>query len=468
MNRRPTARLLPALVLLVACNPVDRQRFKVRGNGFVLEVVSTSDPDQVHARHFAIDVDPPARPTVRCEGRATPDEVHEQQWEAAALTEATLYGLLADTAYDCTITVSADGRELSGELGFETGELDGLPGFSVTTNSTAWGHYTLFNSWLTGEGGTDQVLMVVDDRGRVRWTERLPDDTAVGVEFAVAGPRSFWLGGGTLPPQTRTLAGATPFRFPDLDLTQSWYHHEAAPTPHGTVLGLRAVDNHDGNRTWEGFVVEERDRDSGALVWSWDSQSAYDAGVLQRFQGEDDPWHANALQWVDHPDGAFVSLSLPRRDAVLGLDPATNAVRFTLGRSGDLALTEGTWFSGQHDPEWTEDGRVLLHDNGVIGQSSRVLELAVDLDAGTATPVWEWTEPGWYERLWGDADRLGDGSVLVTRGHCAFCPDSAGGNSRIQVVDPQTGTISWALELADEERGLYRSERVPREALFAR
>jgi hypothetical protein len=147
---------------------------------------------------------------------------------------------------------------------------------------------------------------------------------------------------------------------------------------------------------------------------------------------------------------------------------------WTLGAGGDFDLVDpdGTpladehWFHGAHDPEIhpQADGtlRILFYDNGytrgVQPAYSQLLELIVDPNEGTATRTWQWTEPGWYEPVWGDADELPDGGVLIGRGHCGGCGEAD--TSQIVEVDRTTGEVDWRLRFDAPRWGIYRAQRI--------
>lgn len=449
--------LLLTSLWMGACRPVDTERLRIRGNGLALEVVARSSPEQVHMRRFEISVEPAAAVLIECDGDGVSEELHVRELDRSAHFDVSLFGLLAETQYDCEITASRDEKTLTGELSFTTERQRArIPELQLERAAEVWGAYTIFNTWQSGGGGSDHQILIVDDQARVRWHQELDDATSVGLEVRPMGPRSLLIGGGKLPPHRLALGGTTMWSFPDLIGKKTFWHHEAHPTPHGTVLGLLAEPNTNGVREVEGFRIVERDPVTDTELWSWDSQTAWDAGVLPTIPGDADPWHANAASWVGEQTDGHVVLSLPGIDRVLRIDPRTDQVLDQLGWGGDFAMSD-PWFSGQHDPEWDGD-RVLLHDNGVLTRRTRIVELA--LDGTSAEVAWEWTEPGWYEPLWGDADRLPDGSILVARGHCGFCPDAGSGPSSVRMVEPATGAVSFDLSLPDRSWAIYRAERV--------
>ena len=143
---------------------------------------------------------------------------------------------------------------------------------------------------------------------------------------------------------------------------------------------------------------------------------------------------------------------------------------YTLQDTAGNALERSDWFFGQHDPEFLGN-ELLVHDNGMDrpGEDyTRVVALTLDHTALTATLTWQYTEEGWLEEGWGDADRLPSGHVLVSMGHCHDCelgdPER---RTRIREVNPTDNSVVWSLDFADPTDSVYRAERVDGCDLFA-
>lgn len=451
-----------ALVALTACHAVDTTRARARADGITLEVVTRADPEQMHLRWFDAEISRSCDLAVRCASDDDPEALARDLGEGTAPSGA-LVGFLADTRYTCEVTATTGDRSVTATTSFRTDPpAVGTPPLEVA-GAHAWGDLTVFNTWLAGGGGREHVLVIADDHALVRWALPLGDHQEIGLEATVWEGRSLLVGGGgRLAPQRRSLTGQVPWSFPDLPPGQH-YHHDAAFTPHGTVLGLNDVPTEGPNGGFAGFRISERDPATDALGFTWTSQAAWDAGQLPRGEG-DDPWHPNAVSWIEDELGAGVLVSLPGIDRVLRIDPDDGAIVWQLGRGLDFALQGGEWFSYQHAPEW-RDGRLLLHDNGPALERTRALELTLDQQAMTAAITWQWTEPDWFELIWGEADRLPDDTVLVTHGHCGFCGRGGSGPSAISVVERGDGAVRWRLEIPDEGFGLYRSDRISREVL---
>ena len=127
-------------------------------------------------------------------------------------------------------------------------------------------------------------------------------------------------------------------------------------------------------------------------------------------------------------------------------------------------------FNNAHDPEMHADGSVLLYDNGAVnptpppGQAyhSRVVEYQLDETTMTATRTFEfpgdfsvddWYANHWYTPIWGDADRLENGNILVTAGM-----RSPTLSTRVFEVT-RSGRVVWELTFPPNY-GTFQAERV--------
>lgn len=265
--------------------------------------------------------------------------------------------------------------------------------------------------------GSDDGAMVVDGAGRVRWYETL-EAPATSVAFdgddgwlAILNRGSVYRAG---------LDGRLRFR---TDSLPDPLHHDAS------------VD--DADRTWaltafvEGGVVAD-----GLAVWD----PAGDLLATWRLTDHvpTGPGQLDSLYWRDpfvgipdwsHGNSITVGeglglLSLRWLDAVVALEadpeaPEFGALRWVLSGTADaqlgsdLLLPPGEDFVGQHHPTFTHDGRLMLFDNRVAPERSRVLQLALDHDAGTASIVESWTMDSHCD-VQGAAYEQSDGTVVAT------------------------------------------------------
>jgi hypothetical protein len=393
-------------------------------------------------------------------------------------------GLLPDTRYDCQIATSRG--VASDVVSLRTGEVPELP--ELLVDGAPSYAYSLFNTQLGVRGGKQNsgYVVVADPEGRARWVYEVGNQLIVDIDAArVDG--GFHIGGGwgwigeNLPNRGVFVdlndAGEVLLRrdAPDVGLG---FNHHSERLADGATLGLTFSDDHLGDVAWTGVGIELWHPERG-VVWSWTSQELVDDGqVAEAYPEGGSPYHANAVAFVDDDVGeaAWVSLYFARQ--LWRIDRATGARTDTFGLRGDFTLydtsgallPEEQWPHVQHGPDWTEDGRVLMYDNGTHrpGQlQSRVVEYAVDVARREATLLWQWSEPGWYDPQLGDADYLPNGNILIAKGFIlAASPASAVQASQVVEVT-RDGEVVFRLSVGDPEWPLFRAQAIDGCDLFA-
>ena len=124
--------------------------------------------------------------------------------------------------------------------------------------------------------------------------------------------------------------------------------------------------------------------------------------------------HANSVEWILRPDlqekspifaPQNVLVSLRHQDSAVIINSEKQEVVWAWGQ-GELM--------GPHDATLLENGHILIFDNGMERQWSRVLEV----DPLTREVVWEYQDPkdkmAFYTRSRGGAQRLPNGNTLIT------------------------------------------------------
>ena len=408
----------------------------------------------------------PTAVTLECTLEGDPDERHRLRRPAATEHALVLRGLLPAATYRCDLDLHDGGAPAV--ITLDTDQLPaGVPAPALAATDGARRGYTLIN-YASAAGG-DAALLILDDEARVRWYYQL--DAEFDLDAQYIGGDCLHYGGGHIPPTLIDLSHEVLAVGPAAG-DGVRHHHHAERRDGETMALITAKDSLDG-REWAGFVAEIRDAASGALRWSWASQEAVEAGHLTAPPPvRHDPWHAN---WIDARGDDFY-VNFRNSDEVLRVDQRTGEIIWRLGNGGDFALLDedgqpagdARWFYGAHGPELDGD-RVLLYDNGgqrPVGEYSRAVELTLDEDARTAQITWEYTEPGWYEPIWGDVDYHGDDRFIITRAHCSFCETPSRERSAVFEVDRASGEVVWALTFLSEEDATYRSQRVDGCAIF--
>jgi len=438
----------------------------------IVDVNIVEDAAMPHHVTFEIVLSEPAMPGVVCDLVGDPDEVLTfAATESSESPSVELVGLLADETYSCRVesnSVSVDVELNTGPLG-----LDFVPRcLGDTSADDMAGVYTLYNHFATGEI-ENHKLLIVDPECRVRFSLDVGATDTGGVEFTALGPNLLRAGGGErIHPTTYALTG---------ELVDAWpaptagglFHHDVVDLPDDTTAALvTTVDAWPAGFEFTGFAIEIRESSSLDPVWIYNSQDGFDD--LEPTVLRPDPYHANAMSFLDDDRGSAVWLSLKNQNNIVRLDRQTEAVDLRLGPGGDFVLQNAAgeplpddeWFWGQHDPDFHLPS-VFIYDNGSgrpNGQNySRAVELVLDMvsEPPTATLAWEWREPGWYETVFGDVDLLENNHVLIAQGHCYFCgvgdPDR---RSAVVELDRDNGQEVWRLSYDEEEAGIYRADRV--------
>jgi hypothetical protein len=312
----------------------------------------------------------------------------------------------------------------------------------------------LLSSGLGAAPGTGSYALILDDHGAPVWYQKRPA-TVIDVKRLPNGHLAWTplLGGafGVIPD------GAYEERDLDGSLVRTWAtvgsptdHHELLPLSNGNMLmaSYHFRSNVDvtalgGSFTSPANVVDawiQEIKPDGTVAWEWHSEdhiavaetSAQVDGVNIVFNTPQGPVvdlvHLNSLD-VDLATGNVI-MSARHLDAVVEIrrnpgQPDDGKVLWKLGGKAPTdPLTKhlsiiGDAFNGprrQHDARVLPNGHVAMFDNesNHAGAPARGVEYALDLDAGTATLVWQYARPdGANSPAQGSTRRLADGSSVI-------------------------------------------------------
>lgn len=395
--------------------------------------------------------------------------------EPTTTHEVYVVGMRPETAYQIVAvsTNQAATGTASGEV--TTGSIpSNLPAQAdVVTAATAsyQAGYTLTNFWDSGQSPT--IAVILDAEGYPVW-------------FFDNGPQTDQFGAtSTQFSDDGTIvvgnAGSAPAREVDLEGNVLWegptggsapLSHETVKLPGGTYFVVR-----ESSSTAR---VEELDSENNVL-WTFDLYA--DTAITNN--GANDWCHVNTA-YTD-PTETYLYFNC-RYQGFFKIDRATKGILWHLGaamdddQSGDVTYLpdNSVRFNDAHDPEVHDDGTVLIYDNqGWANRNegqqngsfhSQVVEYQLNEGQKEATLSWQfpgtfqtdaWYTTNWSTPIWGDADRLENGNVLVTAG---ITGTGAGGETppgtktRIFEVTRE-GAIAWAIEWP-ETKGSYRAERI--------
>lgn len=446
--------------------------------GLTSVAVETS-PGNPLERRFVAELDGAAPIFATCTADSAPAERHlAESTGAAAHQELVVRGLLGWTEYRCTIRPTCGGPAVEATF---TPVLPGIPPFEVETSGAGpSAPYTLLNTQYRAFTTTGAWLVIVDPDGQPRWTYFVGTDLVGDIDAEIEdGGTTVHMGGGWAYFDVEQPNRGV---FRDVDLSGNvlldhpepvfglGFNHHSDKLEDGSYLSSTGSVNHLGDREWYGVGIEHWHPSLG-LLWGWSSQQLVDEGVLgEPDENETAPYHANSVSFVSDTAGEGAWVSLYKAREIWRIDRATGERTHVFGPNGDFALIDVNgnplppedWTYVQHDPDWLPDGRVVMYDNGQGRPSdepySRVVEYRVDLEAASVTLLWDWTEPGWYDPVLGDADYLPNGNVLVTKGfNTGWTPNRDDVSQVLELRPPDE--VVWRLSWTEREWTTFRAQR---------
>jgi hypothetical protein len=417
---------------------------------------------------------------MECTTDADPEEHHLVESTAAASRhELVVRGLLPETWYRCVVWAGASW----GEVGLLTPAVP-LPALGASGEPS--GAYTLFNVQTESYTDGQALLAMVDPQGRLRWWypvgTHLVLDIDAEVEWDAQGEPFVHMGGGWAHQRDDQpnkgvfrdvdLSGETLLDRSEPDFGVGFNHHSER-LDDGSYLSLTFHEEALGDSSWYGVGVEQWDE---RLLWTWSTQTLVEQGVLP-VPTQLTPYHPNSVSFVTDAWGEAAWLSLYMTKEIWRIDRLTGERTHVFGATGEFTLTDASgqplppeeWPYVQHDPDY-QGARVLMYDNGagrpVEEPYSRVVEYELDLDARTAVRLWDWTEPGWYDPVIGDADYLPSGNVLVTQGfNRNRTPDSDDVSELLELRPPDE--VVWRAPFPSPDWAVFRAQQYDGCALFA-
>ena len=387
-------------------------------------------------------------------------------------------GLKPNTNYTFRLTaIGADGTRVDSDgISFRTGTLPStLPTFTVTEQAGSEPGFTmiaLIQDILSPSDARIAGPLIVDHTGAIVWYRE-----------AFEGPVIDWQRqqDGTYTAAINNLylaeLGYTDARYFQMDnvgnVLRSYFAlgawgtdaHELRLQPNGDAL-LYANNGRNMDLTpWGGQPsvdvygnILERISPNGQLLFAWNTLDQLDIGSADPLilQGLPDAasldfTHGNAIDVM--ADGAYM-MSFRHLSQLIKVDHTGSIVWKLGGVDGDFSFVNDPLdgFSFQHGARELPNGNILLFDNGNghNPQHSRAVEYRLDVNAGTATLVWQYVpDPPIFGAFMGFTQRLANGNTLI----------DYGARSVVQEVNA-AGQLIWELRGPTTD-GFYRAFRIP-------
>jgi hypothetical protein len=399
-------------------------------------------------------------------------------------------GLAPATLHELDFTVEdADGNTGAGQVDVQTeAPLSGfLPSFPAQGDSTGLGGYILFDL-LAFSPTAPASLFLVDGDGTTRWH--------LGRDNATLDPSIVYAGAHLRPDGTilflrdYTLSildelGDDVLSIDSMALGVPGLHHDVVELDNGNFLTM-SFTFRDINYPGPGVTRVAGDllleiTPDAEIVWEWDSFDhldpmrtlpGFEEVIVDPETGElaQDWTHSNGLLYEADTDS--VLLSIRHQDWMIRIDRASGDIVWRFGDEGDFTLLGGTWPHHQHSPQWQDDGSLLVYDNGFHDpavddalETSRAVRYSIDEMAMTVTQEWEDEAEDFLVPIAGDADRLPDGTILITDSSIDFGIGMPYAQIR-KVAERTPATPQWSF-LTDVGTFVYRcvaTDRLPGEA----
>jgi len=149
-------------------------------------------------------------------------------------------------------------------------------------------------------------------------------------------------------------------------------------------------------------------------TWDWRAPEVHDR-FYKTGADEADWTHANGLHYDQDSDTYLMSLGY--LNVVLEISAETGDVVRELGGQG-YPVVAGEPFLFQHDPNWTDEGTLLM--SSTIGDTDRVMAIEYEIDDQdqSLSELWSFGKEETFEsRAGGQAFRLANGNTLLNTGY---------------------------------------------------
>ncbi|HWP04753.1 MAG TPA: aryl-sulfate sulfotransferase [Polyangiaceae bacterium] len=358
-------------------------------------------------------------------------------------------------------TGSAEGTFTTGKLPTNAPAKGTLVANEVEKMQPGW---TLTN-YFVGSGNQPGIMLILDEEAIPVWYYvHGTGGDQFGMTSTVFLPNGNVLVGNAAPEPAEevTLEGEIVWSGPTGGSPSATHHTSKLANGHYIIV-------RESNTSAR---MEELDA-MNKVVWQWD---LYD--FLEPKTTAADWCHLNSVS--EDAEKGILYFNC-RFQGLFGVNHSTGDLLWQMGAaiddssSGDIKYLpdNSVRFNDSHDPEVHADGTVLFYDNegwsshtGGEGNGTyhtKVVEYQLDQAKKEATLTWEfpgkfavdaWYKNDWATPIWGDANRLPNGNVLITAG-----VKSSTAKTRIFEVTRE-GEVVWGFEWPSANNGSYRANRI--------
>jgi hypothetical protein len=302
-------------------------------------------------------------------------------------------------------------------------------GVTAYDPSRAYNGYTLFTP-ITGNG----EVYLINIKGKVVHQWKLPYP-AGHYGYLLENGHLFY--DGYIPPESNDV------RFPSWSLYKSgvivevdwngkivWeyknkdHHHDARRTKNGNNIlltiektpkgfskkvpgGVIGSENETG--MWSDRIIEVTS--TGEVIWAWNAWEHLDQLIDQPITLQDTRDHWPMANGVDESPNGDILVSFRNISTVALISKKTGEIIWKLGHD---VLAQ------QHDPNFLDNGNVLIFDNGTQRKSNPdIFSRVIEVNPKTSEIVWEYVDKpvfNFFSCYISGARRLPNGNTLITEG----------------------------------------------------
>lgn len=314
--------------------------------------------------------------------------------------EIKLVIMEAESEYTLKVYVTGN-EEIHGQEKFKTGKLP--EGTIVLTNLLPEFSYA-FDGYIHIADKAFGTLYLIDDKGKIVWYEPTDGKSVICSNYDKR-TKSFQAITGFNPNENFTgeyvlavdLYGNILMKKKYDELQNPYFHHDTGMLPNGDIMIINQIrepfDLTAAGGTAENIVVGDGITlmtTDGEPYWEWSAFSVMspedDPDIMIQFPGYqypgvDDWLHANSI--VRDAEGNLY-ISFNKLSQVWKISPEKELV-YRMGKDGDIAIDNAGYIADrQHSISITDDGDLMVFDNGYASGISRAIIYRIDEDSHSA------------------------------------------------------------------------------------
>jgi arylsulfate sulfotransferase len=219
------------------------------------------------------------------------------------------------------------------------------------------------------------------------------------------------------------------------DVPHRMHHEISEKTPGGNLLVASNVNKYLSIEDDTEDLIIEIDRNSGSIVKEWNLREIFDMNRQRLWTEKVNDWcHLNSIQFDSTDNSLLISSKL--QYFISKIDYDTGEIKWILGNhenwkeswqehlltpvNFDSTLSNDyDWTYAQHMPRLTNDGNVMVYDNGASrpgGSFTRAVEFSVDELNMTVKKEWSY-DLTTTAKIVGSVNTYPDGSVQIGHGN---------------------------------------------------